>query len=80
MIITSLLHQSDAEDLTGGIIREKDQIKTEDSIFLIKDLEMQDIFKDKNNKKGNNVTDELIAKLSVLLEMLKTIVKTIAGA
>jgi len=34
---------------------------------------MQDIFKDKSNKKGNGVTDKLITEISQLLELVKTI-------
>ena len=40
MTVTSLLHQLYAEDLTGGIIKKKDQIETKDSTPFIKDLEM----------------------------------------
>ena len=64
MIVTSLLHWLNIKDLTGDIIREKDQIKTNSSIPLIKDLEMSDIFKNENNKKGNSVTDKLITEIS----------------
>jgi len=63
MIVTSLLHWLNIKDLTGDIIREKDQIKTNSSIPLIKDLEMSDIFKNENNKKGNSVIDELITEV-----------------
>ena len=63
MIVTSLLHQLNAEDLTGGIIREKDQIEINNSIPLIKDLEISDIFKDKDNKEGNNITNKLLDKV-----------------
>ena len=63
MIVTSLLYWLDAEDLTGGMIREKDQIETSNSIPLIKDLEMSNIFKDKNNEEGNSVTDKLIMEV-----------------
>ena len=73
MTVTSLLHQLDTENLTGGIIREEDQIKTNNSTPLIKDLEMSDIFKDKNNKKGNNVIDKLIMEVSQLLELVQVI-------
>ena len=62
MTVTSLLCQLNAEDLTGDIIREKDQIENNNSTPLIKDLEMSNIFKDKNDKKGNSVIDKLIKK------------------
>ena len=64
MIITSLLCQPDAEDLMGGIIREEDQIETNDSTPLIEDLEMSDIFKNKDDKEGNGVTDVLVTEVS----------------
>ena len=63
MTVISLLHQLNTKDLTGDIIKEKDQIKTSNNTPLIKDLEMSNIFKDKNNKKGNGVTDKLITKV-----------------
>jgi len=62
--VTSLLHQLNAEDLTGGIIKKRDQIKTDNSTPLIKDLEISDIFKDKDNKEGNGVTDKLLDEVS----------------
>ena len=46
------------------MIREEDQIETETSTLLINDLEIQDIFKDKNDEEGNSVTDELIMEVS----------------
>ena len=61
--ITSLLHQLNAKDLTGDIIKEKDQIETNNSTPLIKDLEISDIFKDKDDEKGNSVTDKLITEV-----------------
>ena len=63
MIVTSLLHQLNAEDLTGDIIREKDQIKNNNSTSLIDNLEMSNIFKDKDNKEGNSVTDKFLDKV-----------------
>ena len=64
IIITSLLHQLNAIDLTGGIIKKEDQIKTSNSIPLIEDLEISNIFKDKDDKEGNSVINELITKIS----------------
>ena len=63
MTVTSLLHQLNAEDLTESIIRKKDQIETSNSIPLIEDLEISNIFKNENNKEGNSVTDKLITKI-----------------
>jgi len=65
-----LLHQLDAEDLTGGIIKEKDQIETNNSTPLIEDLEMSDIFKDKDDKEGNSVTNKLIDEILQLLMLV----------
>ena len=62
--VTSLLCQLNAKDLTRDIIRKKDQIKTSNSTSLIRDLKMSDIFKDKNNKKGNSVINKLITEIS----------------
>jgi len=61
--VTSLLHQLNVKDLTGDIIKEKDQIKTSNSTPLIKDLEISDIFKNKNNEEGNSVMDKLIIEI-----------------
>ena len=73
MIVTSLLHWLNAKDLTKGMIRKEDQIKTNNSTPLIKDLEMSNIFKNKNNKEGNSVMDELIIEVSWLLELVAVI-------
>ena len=68
-MITSLLQQSKAEDLIKGIIREKDhQIKSGNTTPLINDLEMQDVFKDEDKKRGDGVTD-LINGLVDLLSL-----------
>ena len=61
--VTSLLHQLNAEDLTGDIIREKNQIETNNSTPLIEDLEMSNIFKNKDDKEGNSVTDKFLDKV-----------------
>ena len=48
----------------GGIRNQKeDEIETETSTSLIKDLEMSDIFKNKDNKEGNGVIDEFLNKV-----------------
>ena len=67
MIVTSLLHQLNAENLIGGIIKKENQIKNNNSTPLIDDLEISDIFKDKDNKEGNGVTDKLINEVLQLL-------------
>jgi len=63
MTVTSLLCQLNAEDLIGGMIKKKDQIETNNSTPLIEDLEMSNIFKNKDNKEGNNVMDKLLNKI-----------------
>jgi len=63
MTVTSLLYWLNTEDLIGDIIREKDQIKNNNSTPLINNLEISDIFKDKDDKKGNSVTDKLLDKV-----------------
>jgi len=63
MTVTNLLHQLDADDLTGNIIKKENQIETNNSTPLIEDLEMSNIFKDKNDEEGNSVMDELIIEV-----------------
>jgi len=77
--VTSLLCWPDAEDLTGDIIREENQIKTNDSTPLIEDLEMSNIFKDKDDEEGNSVIDELITEVSQLLELIIIVAVHTAG-
>ena len=64
MTVTSLLHWLNTEDLTGDIIREEDQIKNNNSTPLIEDLEISNIFKDKDDEEGNNVIDKFLDKVS----------------
>jgi len=64
MTVISLLCQLNAENLTGGMIKKEDQIETNNSTPLIEDLEISNIFEDKNNKEGNSVMDELIMEIS----------------
>jgi len=53
----------------GGIIREKDhQIELGNTTPLINNLEMQDVFKDKDEERGDGVTD-LINGLVDLLSL-----------
>ena len=63
MTVTSLLHQLNAENLTRGIIKKKDQIEPNDNTPLIKNLKISDIFKNKNDEEGNSVMDELIMEV-----------------
>jgi len=63
MVVISQLHQPDAEDLMGGIIRKENQIETNNSTPLIEDLEMSNIFKNKDDKEGNSVTDKFLDKV-----------------
>jgi len=68
MTVTSLLQQSKAEDLTGGIIREKDhQIELGNTTPLINNLEMQDVFKGKNKERGDGVMDLINGLVDLLL-------------
>ena len=64
MTVTSLLHQLNANNLTGDIIKKEDQIELNKGTPLIEDLEISDIFKDKDDKEGNSVMDELITEVS----------------
>ena len=45
------------------MIKEEDQIKTENSTLFIKDLEMHNIFKDTDIEEGNNIIDKLVAEV-----------------
>jgi len=78
MTVTSLLCQLNAEDLTKGIIKEEDQIETNNNTPLITDLEMSNIFKDKNDEEGNSVMDELIMEVSQLLKLVTIIAECAA--
>ena len=65
--ITSLLHQSKTEDLIEGIIRnKKQQIKLENTTPLINDLEMQEVFKDKDGERGGSVIDLIYGLVDLL--------------
>ena len=48
----------------------KNQIETEISTPFINNLEMQDIFENEDNKKGNDVINELINEVSQLLVLI----------
>ena len=50
--------------------KKEDQIKTKVSTPLINDLEMQNIFKDEDNKKGNDVINKLIDEVLQLLVLV----------
>jgi len=67
MTVTSLLHQLEAEDLIRGIIKEKDhQIESRNTTPLINNLEMQDVFEDKNGERRNGVTDLINGLVNLL--------------
>jgi len=69
MIVTSLLQQLKTKDLMGDIIKKEDyQIKSGNTTPLINNLEMQDVFKNKNKKRRDGVTD-LINGLVDLLSL-----------
>ena len=69
--VTSLLHWLNAENLTEDMIRKEDQIKDNNNTPLINNLKISNIFKDKNNKERNNVTDKFINKVSQLLVLVE---------
>ena len=55
----------------GGIRNQKEnEIKTKTGTPLIKDLEISNIFKDKDNKEGNGIINELINKILQLLVLV----------
>jgi len=69
MTVTSLLQQSEAEDLIGGIIKKEDhQIESGNTTPLIDDLEIQDVFEDKDKERGDGIMD-LISGLVDLLSL-----------
>jgi len=69
MTVTSLLQQSKAEDLIKDIIKEEDhQIKSGNTTPLINNLEMQNVFKDKDKERGDSIID-LIKGLEDLLSL-----------
>jgi len=70
IIITSLLCQLNVKDLTEDIIKKEDQIKDNNSISLIYDLEISNIFKNKDDEEGNSVMDELLDEVSQLLVLV----------
>jgi len=67
MVVTSQLQQSETEDLIRGIIRDKDhQIKSGNTTPLINNLEMQEVFKDKNKERGGSVMDFIYGLVDLL--------------
>ena len=69
MVVISQLQWSEAEDLIRGIIRNEDhQNESGNTTPLINDLEMQEVFKDKDRERGGSVTD-LICELVDLLSL-----------
>ena len=68
MIVTSLLYWSEAEDLIGSIIKEEDhQIESGNTTLLIDNLEMQDVFEDKDGRRGDGVMDLISGLVDLLL-------------
>jgi len=58
----------ETEDLIRDIIRNKDhQIKLGNTTPLINDLEMQEVFKDKDGERGGSVTDLIYGLIDLLL-------------
>jgi len=53
-------------DLIGGIRNKGHQIKLEDATPLIKDLKIQDIFRDKDKKERTGVTDLINGLVGIL--------------
>ena len=62
IVVTTYAHLTDTDK--GGIKnKKKDQIKIKISTPLINDLEISDIFKDKDDKEGNDVINGLIMEV-----------------
>jgi len=58
----------------GGIIREKDhQIESGNTTPLINDLEMQDVFKDEDEERGDGVMDLISGLVDLLLLKTKAV-------
>jgi len=75
MAVISLLQQLKTKDLIGDIIKDKKwQIKLGNTTSLINDLEMQDVFEDKDGERGGSVID-LIYGLVDLLSLETQVVK-----
>jgi len=67
IIITNLLYQSKAEDLIRGIIKNKEQqIELGNTIPLINNLEMQEVFKDKDGERGSSITNLINGLIDLL--------------
>jgi len=67
MVVISQLQQSETEDLIGNIIRNEDhQNELGNTTPLINNLEMQEVFKDKNGERGGSVTDLINRLVDVL--------------
>jgi len=57
----------EAEDLIRDIIRNKDhQTKLGNTTPLINNLEMQEVFKDKNGERGGSITDFINGLIDLL--------------
>ena len=67
---TSLTRRIEATN-RGIISQEEDQIKPENVIPLINDLEIQDIFKDEDREGGDSVTDLIYRLVDLLVEEVR---------
>ena len=62
IVATTYAHFTDTNK--GGIRNQKEnKIEIKTGTSLIKDLKMSNIFKDKDNKKGNNIINKFINKI-----------------
>ena len=67
MVVISQLWWSETEDLIKDIIRNKDyQNESGNTTPLINNLEMQEVFKDKDGERGGSVTDFINKLIDVL--------------
>ena len=60
MRVISIAWYIKAEDLIGGIRSIRQQIKPENTIPLVDNLEIESIFKDKAEEEGDSVMDPVI--------------------
>ena len=58
------------EDLIGGIVKNENQIESEDTPPLVNDLEISNIFKDKDREEGDSVTDSIKGLVLLIIGLL----------
>jgi len=69
IVAITCAHFTDTDE--RGIRNQKeDKIETETSTPLIKDLEMSNIFKDKDDEEGNSIIDKFFNKVLQLLVLV----------